>query len=157
MTGECFSSFEEAVHAAEVWLCELRADLGGAEPHQAYQLLCATLHALRDRLQPSDAVQLGAELPALLRGVYYEGWRPAATTRCSRHLRDFLAHVAVRHPARTLANLESGVRAVFTTLHRNLSVAEALALVRVLPEELRTLWPAHVVRAVHREERVAAH
>jgi uncharacterized protein (DUF2267 family) len=32
------------------------------------------LHVLRDRLTPEQAVHLGAQLPILVRGVYYEGW-----------------------------------------------------------------------------------
>ena len=39
------------------------------------------LHAVRDRLQVNDAVSLGAQLPELLRGAYYEQWRPAKQRR----------------------------------------------------------------------------
>jgi uncharacterized protein (DUF2267 family) len=33
------------------------------------------LHALRDRLPPEIAVHLSAQLPMLVRGIYYEGWK----------------------------------------------------------------------------------
>jgi len=39
----------------------------------------AGLHALRDRLIPDEAVDLGAQLPMLVRGMHYEGWKPNAT------------------------------------------------------------------------------
>ena len=39
--------------------------------------LLAVLHALRDPLRRDEAVYVGAHLPALLRGLYYEGWHPS--------------------------------------------------------------------------------
>ena len=46
----------------------------GEHPHKAYLALRTVLHALRDRLTLEEAVQLGAQLPMLVRGFYYEGW-----------------------------------------------------------------------------------
>ena len=39
--------------------------------------LKVTLHALRDRLSIGEAAQLGAQLPMMIRGLFYESWRPA--------------------------------------------------------------------------------
>jgi uncharacterized protein (DUF2267 family) len=64
------------VQETNVWLKKLTEDhhLG----HHAYIALRAVLHVLRDRLTPEQAVHLGAQLPILVRGIYYEGWRLAA-------------------------------------------------------------------------------
>ena len=35
----------------------------------------STLQALQDRLPPDEAVHLGAQLPNIVRGAYYEGWK----------------------------------------------------------------------------------
>jgi uncharacterized protein (DUF2267 family) len=37
----------------------------------------AWLHALRDRLPVPIAAHFAAQLPELLRGVFYEGWNPS--------------------------------------------------------------------------------
>jgi uncharacterized protein (DUF2267 family) len=42
--------------------------------NSAYQALRGTLHALRDRLPKEEAVQLAAQLPLLIKGMYYDGW-----------------------------------------------------------------------------------
>jgi len=41
-------------------------------------VLGAVLHALRDRLQIGLAVHLGAQLPLLVRGLYYDQWHRAS-------------------------------------------------------------------------------
>jgi uncharacterized protein (DUF2267 family) len=43
-------------------------------------VLGAVLHALRDRPQIGLAVHLGAQLPLLVRGLYYDQWRPSEQT-----------------------------------------------------------------------------
>ena len=37
------------------------------------------LHTLRDRLTVDVAAKLAAQLPTLIRGIYYEDWDPSRT------------------------------------------------------------------------------
>lgn len=57
------------------------------------------LRALRDRLPPEEASHLASELPMLLEGVFYEGWRPASTPVRIRDRREFLD--GMREPLRS--------------------------------------------------------
>jgi uncharacterized protein (DUF2267 family) len=147
--------FQETLQLSSAWIVELVERLGVADEQQALHVLCATLQTLRDRLPVDDAVHLGAQLPVLIRGLYYDGWRPANTPTRLRHRDEFLAQVAGRYHARPLVDLETGVRAAITVLNRNISIGEALSVVHALPSELRDLWPDHVVRAVRLEEQRA--
>ena len=61
---------------AHEWLSLLADRLGTEDRHEALQALRAWLHLVRDRLSVDAAVHLGAQLPELLRGIYYEGWIP---------------------------------------------------------------------------------
>jgi uncharacterized protein (DUF2267 family) len=81
-------SLEHTVQLTHIWINELDERLGWNN-----RLLKAVLHALRDRLQLSEAADLAAQLPTLLHGAYYEQWRPAATPVKRRTKADFLAQV----------------------------------------------------------------
>ena len=59
-----------------VWLKDILDQLKWQSKSSVYQALRSTLHALRDRLRVEEAVQLAAQLPLLIKGVYYDGWTP---------------------------------------------------------------------------------
>jgi hypothetical protein len=48
---------------------------------------------LRDRIGPANASHLGAQLPMLLRGLYYEGWRMTGAASKERREIEFLEHI----------------------------------------------------------------
>src|SRR5659263_201271 len=77
-----------------IWLNDLAEQLGTDDHRQAYRVLRAYLHALRDRLPVDEAAQLAAQLPELIRGIYYEGWNPSSTTVRYRDLADFLDRIS---------------------------------------------------------------
>ena len=61
------------------WVNEVSDLLHWGDHHKAYHGLRAVLHVLRDRLPVPEAAHLGAQLPMLVRGFYYDNWKPAAT------------------------------------------------------------------------------
>jgi uncharacterized protein (DUF2267 family) len=67
-----------AVNATEEWVDDLLRRLGWTDRERVYLVLLASLHALRDAVARDEAVYIGAQLPPLLRGLYYEGWHPSA-------------------------------------------------------------------------------
>ena len=124
------------------WLEALGAELGWADPDRVLLVLRAVLHALRDRLPPDEAVELSAQLPLLIRGLYFEGWDPSATPVLARSREEFLA--LVRPPLRRAALdlwTERAVRAVFKLLADHVSEGEIHDVRRALPAELADLWP----------------
>ena len=70
--------FDAAIRGTDDWIDNLKLQLGWQDRERVYAVLLATLHALRDCLARDEAIYLGAELPALLRGFYYAGWHPGA-------------------------------------------------------------------------------
>ena len=108
----------------------------------AYIALRATLHALRDRLPTEEAVHLGAQLPMLLRGMYYDDWKPGRTPESLRDLPSFFQHVRAR--AGNLAimdDTERLVRGVMGVLAAHVSHGELDDIAHILPRELATIIP----------------
>lgn len=83
---------------------------------------------------------LGAQLPMLVRGFYYEGWRPAGKPVKYRHKDEFLQHVAELYRGLDEAQREPAVRAVFRVLSGHVSRGELHHVRDQLPPELRELW-----------------
>lgn len=137
--------FDASLHAANLWLKELAAKLGPPDPHVAYWALRATLHALRDRLPLANAINLGAQLPLLIRGLYYEAWHVAGTPTKERHREAFIGHVADLVPREVDLAPEPAVRAVFALLAERIDPGEVTKVIGVLPADLRSLWPGEEV------------
>jgi uncharacterized protein (DUF2267 family) len=133
--------FDTTLQHTNLWLKELMDDLGIDRRH-AYRVLRATLHGVRDRIGPEHAVHLGAQLPILIRGFYYEGWHLAATPTKLRHKQDFLDYVSGDVFRGLGIDPERAVRAVFNVMSNRLDPGEIEKLIKLLPEEIRALWPA---------------
>ena len=79
MSAVGLESIEHTVHVTHTWINELDELLGWSNKSRSYRLLRSVLQALRDWLPVNEAADFAAQLPNLLRGVYYEQWRPATT------------------------------------------------------------------------------
>ncbi|WP_432827329.1 DUF2267 domain-containing protein [Dactylosporangium sp. CA-092794] len=69
--------FNHALHTANVWLADIAGAFDTGDRRYTQRALRAWLHALRDRLTVTSAAKFGAQLPELLRGIYYDGWAPS--------------------------------------------------------------------------------
>jgi uncharacterized protein (DUF2267 family) len=132
--------FDTTVHKTNVWLKDLMEVTGWRDRRVAYGALRATLHALRDRLTVEEVAQLGAQLPMLVRGIYYEGWDPTGKPLKERHKADYLAQIQREFRRDEGANPEQVARAVFTVFAHRISEGEIEDVKQVLPKEIRELW-----------------
>lgn len=69
-------NFSHALSTANTWLADISAGLNTDDRHFSHRALRAWLHTLRDRLTVDAVAKFGAQLPELMRGVYYDGWEP---------------------------------------------------------------------------------
>jgi uncharacterized protein (DUF2267 family) len=131
--------FSDTLQETHLWIKEVLGELGWDDEHKAYLALKATLHALRDRLTADGAVHLGAQLPMLMRGIYYEGWSPAGKPLKERRKTAFLSEVQEYFRAGEL-DTEPIVRGVLSVLSKHVTAGEIDDVKRMLPPELRELW-----------------
>ena len=134
--------FDTSLQKTQVWLNEVMSELDwNDQPQKAYLALRTVLHALRDRLTVEEAVQLGAQFPMLIRGLYYEGWTLKGKPHKERHEEDFLDHVKKAFKNDAAVNPGEVVRAVFRVLVRHTSPGEIEDVKHILPKALQELWP----------------
>jgi uncharacterized protein (DUF2267 family) len=138
MTG--LKVFDNTIHKTSVWLGDVMEAMQWDDRNKAYSALRAVLHTLRDRLTPNEATNLGAQLPMLVRGFYYEGWHPADKPLKYRHKEEFLAHVKERLPGVEYPELEKVISAVFGVLSKEMPGGEINQARDQLPAEIRELW-----------------
>ena len=144
MTTRHVAVFDSTLQKTHQWLEELARIGPYDDESQAYTALRVVLHALRDRLMPEEAVHLGAQLPMLIRGFYYEGWNPSRTPRSDLGgERPFVEHV--QHELRNAAagiDPRHAVESVFRLLSEHVTRGEIQDVRQQLPRELQRLWPS---------------
>jgi uncharacterized protein (DUF2267 family) len=135
--------FGATLQKTDAWLSRLMQLLPTDNKRTAYRALRATLHALRDRLTVEEVAQLGAQLPMLVRGFYYEGWDPTNKPLRIRHRDEFLDRIAseLTHIDTDTKEPEDIARAVFTLLVQRITDGEIDDVKHVLPADIRDLWP----------------
>jgi uncharacterized protein (DUF2267 family) len=133
--------FETTFQKSNEWLHDVAAELHTDEHQFAYRVLRDVLHALRDRLTSEEAAHLGAQLPMLLRGMYYEGWTPSSPPNKDDR-QEFLQRIAESMADQPgPPDPERWAQAVFAVLARRIDAGEVTDVVGILPEAFRTLWP----------------
>ncbi len=79
MTATGLKIIDDAAQSTNEWVNDVNERTGWDHKHRAYRLLRSVLHAIRDHLSADEAAQLAAQMPVLIRGVFYDGWNPSKT------------------------------------------------------------------------------
>lgn len=136
-------AFDSTLQTTHRWLQELELAASLDNEAEAYSVLRVVLHALRDRLPADEAVHLGAQLPMLIRGFYYEGWKPSTTPKKQRSVEAFLKGMQPLPTLKGEISAEQALRSVFLMLDHRISEGEIADVRQAMPEEIRKLWPTH--------------
>src|SRR5438046_9950878 len=76
MSEQGLETIESTTQKTHEWIARI-AEALHMEKRDAWKSLRAVLQTLRERLPLDLAVHFGAQLPMLVRGLYYEGWEPS--------------------------------------------------------------------------------
>lgn len=139
MTG--LEVFDKTVHLTNTWLKDIAFEMSWEDRHRAYLALRGCLQSLRDRLTVEEAADLGAQLPMLVRGFYYEGWKPSALPEKVKSKDAFLEKIRNYFPDGDAIDPEPVAKAVFKMLYHRISEGEIQDIKQILPPELEELWP----------------
>lgn len=159
MSAHGLEVFDRTLETTHIWLNEICSELG-PDKHVAWKVLSVVLHKLRDRLPLPLAAHLGAQLPLLIRGVYYDQFEPGRPASERRTPDGFIAEVAEALSDSRPVNSEQAIRCVFGMLSRHISEGQVRKICDALPHGLRQLWPTpeelRLAESAHLERRKPA-
>jgi uncharacterized protein (DUF2267 family) len=108
--------------------------------NQSYAALRTVLHLLRDRMPVQESVEFSAQLPIVVRGVYFDGWRPQdVPIKLNRE--DFLYEVRQGFPYDVEGGPERVVQVVLDTLRRHITQGEWDDVKDTMPADLARIMP----------------
>jgi uncharacterized protein (DUF2267 family) len=136
-------------HTAQLtqeWINELAGRSPFESPDQAYSVLRAVLHAVRDRLTAEEVAHLGSQLPMLVRGFYFEGWRPALAPNDFETVEAFFDRVALslRGAPGAGVDVPAATAATLAFLADRVDAGELRHVTRQLPAPIAELFPQAV-------------
>jgi uncharacterized protein (DUF2267 family) len=146
MTPNSVEALDTTIQKTNEWLRDIAFEIGDDSRRHAYLALRGTLHAIRDFLPIDESAQFAAQLPMLVRGLYFEGWDPSRTPETVRTRERFLGIVdaalerAMWNEAYPL-DAEEATRAVLRILSDRISGGEMEQVRHMLPVRVRELWP----------------
>jgi uncharacterized protein (DUF2267 family) len=141
MTTSKVTALARSVQKTNEWLADLAEELGSDED-TAWRVLRGYLQVLRDRLTVDEAAQLAAQLPAVLRGVFYEGFDPGHQPERIRDRDTFLTRLAERAQLDDNDQAAEAAAAVTRVLGRRISAGEVDDVLSQLPREIRDVLVA---------------
>lgn len=133
---------DQSLEETNRWLKEIEFEMPGSDRQEAYHALRGVLFALRDRTTPEEAHHLASQLPMLMRGIYFEGYKPANKPVKIRDRQSFLDYIVDELATTGIeGRVFDAFHAVITVLDRHISGTELRQIWAMMPEEIRTLWP----------------
>jgi uncharacterized protein (DUF2267 family) len=132
-----YRSFDTTVDKTNQVLRDIEEAYGWPKErrNQSVAALRTVLHALRDRLTVEESAQLAAQLPMLIRGIYFEGWDPSRVpVKAGRE--EFLRRIREEFRYDVQGGVESVVHTVIGALRRYVTDDEWDDIRASMPKDL---------------------
>jgi uncharacterized protein (DUF2267 family) len=142
MSASRIHVFDSHVDTANRWIKQLieSLDLSSDEQPRALHALRAGLHAIRDRLPAAEVLGLSAQLPVVIRGVFFEGWTLSKDPTRIRDRESMIERVARELAPDTRLDASDVLRAVMLLLVEHVSHGEIEHMLATFPKPIATLW-----------------
>jgi len=132
--------FDNTIQKTTEILKQIESDLDWENRrNQSYLALRSVLHALRDRLPVEEAVHLSAQFPLLVKGIFFDGWRPIdVPIKMSRA--EFVQKVAEEFRFDVAGGIEKVIFSVLNAVFDSLDPSEKIKIEENLPDDIVGLF-----------------
>lgn len=141
MSTQGLEVIDHTVQLTHEWINELRDRLDWDSSRDALRLLRVTMSQIRDHLGHEEMAQLSAQMPLLIRGMFFEGWQPAHTPVRDRKAAHFTEAIEAEVGSVQQWRGVADITAVFRTLDNKISRGEIADVKACLPQAIRDMWP----------------
>jgi len=140
MSQQGLETMESTTQQAHEWIARI-AEALHMEKRDAYKSLRAVLLTVRDRLPVDLAVHFSAQLPMLIRGLYYEGWEPSKVpVKMSRG--EFLEAIREKIVAGRVIDPVETTQGVLAVVSSYTGAGEMHKVMHSFPQDMQSLFPA---------------
>lgn len=141
MSAKGLEVIDHTVQTTHAWINELKERLDWVGHRDALHLMRVTLTGVRDHLSHEEAADFAAQLPLLIRGMFYEGWKPASTPFKDRSQQAFIDRIEDQVAGGVDYRGVEDISTVFKLLNARISAGEVRDIRGSLPSGIRDLWP----------------
>ncbi len=146
-TNTKVSAVEHAALVARKWVGTVAEEFDTDDYEFVYGVLRAWLHTLRDRLTVESAAHFSAQLPDLLRGVFFAGWDPNGVP-VKYDAQGYSTHFA-REANIAVRDVGKAAPTTTSALLRLLPATQIDKVLSQLPEDIRALLRGRGLSAPH--------
>ena len=141
MSAQGLEVIDHAAQQTHEWVNELAGRLDWVSKRSTLRLLRATMHQIRDHLPVDEMAQFSAQLPLLIRGMFFEGWVPKKTPSKDRSAESFVKSIEDQLGDTDDYRGSEDIPYVFVLLNAHLSQGEIEDVRANLPAGIRDFWP----------------
>jgi uncharacterized protein (DUF2267 family) len=137
-------NFERYAEEGNRFVNEVARDLGVSR-NSAARITKSVLHAIRDRLPATDAVEFAQGLPMALKGIYFDQWDISRNPVVIRRPHDFLDYIYYKDEYTADIDfpdedsVEESLRAVFNTLEYYMDPGQTEQIKKIMGNPIREL------------------
>lgn len=131
--------FDTTIEKTNLLLRSIEEEFGWKNRrNQSYLALRTVLHAIRDRLPADVAVNFSAQLPLLVKGIYFDGWQPE-NKPVKMHREEFLLYIGNEFKYDVEGGLERLAKRVSEKIFSMYGQEEILKILDNLPDDIALL------------------
>lgn len=132
--------FGDTIQKSNLLLKDIEKELGWTNSkNKTYSLFRAVIQTIRDRLTVEEAVHFAAQLPMLLKGLYYEGWKPSKNP-VKFNRAEFIGEIERKFPTDPEISTEKMIQAVIKALEKHIAWGEMEDIKNMLPKDFRDFF-----------------
>jgi uncharacterized protein (DUF2267 family) len=147
------SHFDQYAQEGHEFLHRLAVRLGDEDDmEKAMRILCSVFQILRERLTIEESMQLIAQLPMSLKGLYVDGWSIHSKRRRLKTIEQFASEFVIAGRQSLLGDFYGeeevlvAIRTVMETLADYVSSEEIEDMIGTMPEDLKQLLESWIMR-----------